>query len=230
MARILVVDDSATLRKVVASILTRHGHEADVAADGMEGIERLRSRSQSQAPYQLVLLDFVMPKMNGYQFCRVLREDEALCAQPVVLMSAKSDKIRETFVRQTGALDAISKPFDAQALVVVVDNALRRVERGHQSQSRITLEPEEPVSLAPPSLEDTQARVAAALGKSLDGRSRRHLRPPPLRPLRRHRRRGSRRPRRSPRRPTCAAWRARSDRCSPRRCCRSSPARSRASR
>ncbi len=177
MARILVVDDSATLRKVVASILMRHGHDADVAADGLEGIERLRTKG----PYQLVLLDFVMPKMNGYQFCRVLREDEALCAQPVILMSAKSDKIRETFVRQTGALDAISKPFDAQALVVVVDNALRRVERGHQSQSRITLEPEEPVSLAPPSLEDTQARVAAALGEEL-GRALSSAPPPPTAP------------------------------------------------
>ena len=166
MARILVVDDSATLRKVVASILTRHGHVADVAADGMEAIDRLRASGPS-GPYALVLLDFVMPKMNGYQFCRAVREDQALCAQPVVLMSAKSDKIRETFVRQTGALDAISKPFDAQALVLVVDNALRRVERGHQSQARIDLAPDEPDSIAPPNLEDTQARVVAALGEEL---------------------------------------------------------------
>ena len=175
MARILVVDDSGTLRKVVASILTRHGHHADVAADGTEGLDRLRA----SGPYELVLLDFVMPKMNGYQFCRVLREDQALCAQPVVLMSAKSDKIRETFVRQTGALDAISKPFDAQALVLVVANALRRVERGHQSQARIELEAEEPVSIPPPNLEDTQARVAAALGEEL-GRALSSAPPPPV--------------------------------------------------
>ena len=74
-----------------------------------------------------------MPKMNGFQFCRALRTSERFPTLPVVLMSAKSDKIRDHFVDQTGAIDAISKPFDAQALIVAIENALRRVSLGRVS-------------------------------------------------------------------------------------------------
>ncbi|MCL2447447.1 MAG: DUF4388 domain-containing protein, partial [Polyangiaceae bacterium] len=72
--------------------------------------------------------DFVMPNMNGFQLCRAMRQSEGLRGTPVVLMSAKSDRIRDHFVQQTGAIDAINKPFDARALVAVVENAIRRAE------------------------------------------------------------------------------------------------------
>jgi DNA-binding response OmpR family regulator len=87
-------------------------------------------------PVDLVLLDFVMPNMNGFQFCRAVRKEERFASLPVVLMSAKSDKIRDNFVDQTGALDAISKPFDAQALIVAIENALRRVNEGRVNHAR----------------------------------------------------------------------------------------------
>src|SRR5262245_35196528 len=113
MARILVVDDSATLRRVVCAILERNGFDTVSAADGQAALESLED---SQAPRpDLVLLDFVMPRMNGYQFCRAIRQKDDTCQMPVVLMSAKGDRIRDQFVQQTGAVDAITKPFDAQA-------------------------------------------------------------------------------------------------------------------
>ena len=130
-ARILVVDDSPTIRKVVGALLERHGFEAIPAVDGQDALERLNELAGADsgtAQVDLILLDFVMPRMNGFQFCRALRQDERLRATPVVLMSAKSDRIRETFVQQTGAIDAITKPFDAQALVAVIENAIRRAE------------------------------------------------------------------------------------------------------
>ena len=133
MARILVVDDSPTLRKVVTSILERHGYEATAAADGLIALDAL---DKAETPFDLVLLDFVMPKMNGFQFCRAVRTNERFAMLPVVLMSAKSDKIRDHFVDQTGAVDAISKPFDAQALIVAIENALRRVSQGRISAAR----------------------------------------------------------------------------------------------
>ncbi len=77
-----------------------------------------------------MLLDFVMPRMNGYQFCRELRSTPAHRALPVVLMSAKGDKIRGQFVQQTGAVDAITKPFDARALVAVIEGALAKTAEG----------------------------------------------------------------------------------------------------
>jgi DNA-binding response OmpR family regulator len=124
-ARILVVDDSPTIRKVVSSILLDREYEPLLAEDGQVALELLGTEK-----VDLVLLDFVMPKMNGYQFCRELRANPELKNLPVVLMSAKGDKIRGQFVEQTGAIDAITKPFDARGLVAVVEGALKRQEEG----------------------------------------------------------------------------------------------------
>ena len=132
-ARILVIDDSATILKIVGTILHRHGYEPVAARDGVEGLERLRQ----EGPIDLVLLDFVMPRMNGYQFCRELRADPAYHALPVVLMSARSDAIRDRFVEQTGAVDALGKPFDARALVAVVGGVLAKAAEGAPPGRRI---------------------------------------------------------------------------------------------
>jgi DNA-binding response OmpR family regulator len=124
-SRILVVDDSATIRKVVAGILAAHSFEPVLAADGEEALALLQTE-----PVDLVLLDFVMPNMNGYQFCRELRADRVYRLLPVVLMSAKSDRIRGQFIEQTGAVDAIGKPFDARGLIAVIEGALNRQKQG----------------------------------------------------------------------------------------------------
>jgi len=124
-ARILVVDDSPTIRRVVGSILEARAYQALLAGDGQEALELLGTEH-----VDLVLLDFVMPRMNGYQFCRELRADPNLKNLPVVLMSAKGDKIRGQFVQQTGAIDAITKPFDARGLIAVIEGALKKHTEG----------------------------------------------------------------------------------------------------
>lgn len=157
--RILVVDDSPTIRKLVSTVLERHGFEAVQAADGQAALDKLAEAARAPAEGEtngakridLVLVDFVMPKMNGFQFCRALRQDEQLRSTPVVLMSAKSDRIRENFVQQTGAIDAITKPFDAQALVAVIENAIRRSEswrtRGEALAAGLPMDYDSPESL-----------------------------------------------------------------------------------
>jgi DNA-binding response OmpR family regulator len=120
-ARILVVDDSPTIRKVVAAILESEGYLTATAGDGIEALQVLAEESAD-----LVLVDFVMPRMNGFQFCRELRIRDGLVGTPVVLMSAKGDKIRGQFLQQTGAIDAITKPFDARGLLAVVELALKK--------------------------------------------------------------------------------------------------------
>jgi CheY-like chemotaxis protein len=119
----------------VSSVLERHGFEAVQAADGQAALERLLLSTQSTEngagdeeaeKIDVVLVDFVMPRMNGFQLCRAIRHDESLRDTPIVLMSAKSDRIRDHFVQQTGAIDAITKPFEAQALIAVIENAIRR--------------------------------------------------------------------------------------------------------
>ena len=163
-ARILVVDDSPTIRRVVSAILERHGYETSLAFDGEDALEALQ---RDEVKPDLVLLDFVMPRMNGYQFCRALRADAELATMPVVLMSAKSDRIRDQFVQQTGAIDAITKPFDAQALVAVVENALRRVSGGHTSSARLPeLGPDEP-ALPPIEMETRRTHVAQIVATKL---------------------------------------------------------------
>jgi CheY-like chemotaxis protein len=146
ITRVLVVDDSPTIRKVVSYILDEEGYEAVLAEDGEDALAQLR-----QAPVDLVLTDFVMPKMNGYQLCRELRADAALRDLPVVLMSAKGDKLRGHFVAQSGAVDAITKPFDPLALVAVIENALNRKAPPRPAKPRDlrTSEAPPPPSIAP---------------------------------------------------------------------------------
>jgi len=156
--RILVVDDSRTLRRVVADILEGHGYVTVLAKDGQDALEVLSSVSE---PIDLALVDFWMPRLDGYQLCRQLRSRDLWRKIPVVLMSAKSDRIREQFVEQTGAIDAITKPFDAQALLAVVGNALRRVERGRTPVPGAIHE--ERLTTAPPPPDEGAARAQAAI-------------------------------------------------------------------
>ena len=148
-ARILVVDDSPTIRKVVSSILVAREYEALLAEDGQEALDLLGTEK-----VDLVLLDFVMPRMNGYQFCRELRANQELNNLPVVLMSAKGDKIRGQFVEQTGAIDAITKPFDARGLLAVVEGALQKTAEGRIRRiDSIRVDREAPSSRPPASRE-----------------------------------------------------------------------------
>jgi DNA-binding response OmpR family regulator len=155
-ARILVVDDSPTIRKVVASILNARAYEAVTAEDGQDALNKLNAGEG----VDLVLLDFVMPRMNGYQFCRELRARPDRKNLPVVLMSAKGDRIRGQFVQQTGAIDAITKPFDARGLIAVVEGALKKHEEGRgrpvpdaeaMPEEETVAESLHPSMLAPPS-------------------------------------------------------------------------------
>ncbi|MDQ3036194.1 MAG: response regulator, partial [Myxococcota bacterium] len=119
--RILVVDDSTTVRRVVERTLREAGFEVCLAADGREGLDV----ASAKVP-DLVLVDFVMPHMNGFQLCQALRSIDNLARVPIVLMSAKADRIGDGFLAQTGAVDAITKPFSPEALLAVTTHALAR--------------------------------------------------------------------------------------------------------
>ncbi len=149
--KVLVIDDSLTILKVVHTILHLNGYYVHTARDGVEGFSILKS----EGPFDLVLLDFVMPRMNGYQFCRKLRADPEHKDTPVVLMSARTSTIGDRFVQQTGALDALDKPFDARALVAVVQSVLGRNARRSMPDPAAMMDEEDlseaPMSAPPPS-------------------------------------------------------------------------------
>ncbi len=116
---VLVIDDSATITKVVQLVLTKAGYRVNIAGDGEAGLVAVRS----QRP-DLILLDFVMPRMNGYQFCRELTADSKLRDIPVILMSAKGDQVGERFVKVMGIVDYITKPFSPEAITAVVQHTI----------------------------------------------------------------------------------------------------------
>lgn len=119
MAQVLVVDDSATVRRVVKRTLEHAGHGVRMAGDGQSGLEQ----ALAERP-DLVLVDFIMPRMNGLYFCRALRRFSQLRTIPVVLMSAKASRISTGFLAQTGAVDAIEKPFGPEALLATAHRAM----------------------------------------------------------------------------------------------------------
>lgn len=160
--RILVVDDSPTIRKVVSAILERGGYSYATACDGLDALDVL-----SRESVDLVLLDFVMPRMNGFQFCREIRLRRHSSDLPIVLMSAKGDKIRGQFLQQTGAIDAIIKPFDARGLIAVVEGALRRVRRNLSSAPPPLIEPDSDIG-SEPSASNHLEPASAAVARRLD--------------------------------------------------------------
>ncbi|MCA9673553.1 MAG: response regulator [Kofleriaceae bacterium] len=118
---VLVIDDSPTIVKVVQLVLTKAGFEVATAGDGELGLAAARTRRPD-----LILLDFVMPKMNGYQFCREMSADAELREIPVVLMSAKGDQVGERFVKVMGIVDYITKPFSPEAITAVVQHTIAK--------------------------------------------------------------------------------------------------------
>ena len=116
---VLVIDDSPTITKVVQLVLTKAGYQVNTAADGEAGLASVREKRPD-----LILLDFVMPRMNGYQFCRELVADAKLRDIPVVLMSAKGDQVGERFVKVMGIVDYITKPFSPEAITAVVQHTI----------------------------------------------------------------------------------------------------------
>jgi CheY-like chemotaxis protein len=121
---VLVIDDSPTITKVVQLVLAKAGYDVRVAADGEAGLASARRERPD-----LILLDFVMPRMNGYQFCREAAADAQLKDIPIILMSAKGDQVGERFVKVMGIVDYITKPFSPEAITAVVQHTISKYGR-----------------------------------------------------------------------------------------------------
>ncbi|MCE9580680.1 MAG: response regulator [Deltaproteobacteria bacterium] len=148
---VLVIDDSPTIVKVVQLVLTKAGFDVRAAPDGEAGLELARAQ-----PPALILLDFVMPRMNGYQFCREASADERLRDVPIVLMSAKGDQVGERFVKVMGIVDYITKPFSPEAITAVVQHTIAKYNRTRpEGAATRPAPPEEEVA------DPAQARTAA---------------------------------------------------------------------
>ena len=117
--RILVVDDESRMRKLVSDFLTRKGYQVIEAGDGEEAIDKFYEDKN----ISLVILDVMMPKMNGWDTCRQIRKNSNV---PIIMLTAKSDEASELNGFDCGADEYISKPFSPKILTARVDALIRR--------------------------------------------------------------------------------------------------------
>ena len=113
--KVLVVDDSWTDLTLIATPLRESGYDVVTAADGDEALEMVGSERP-----QCVLLDVVLPKQNGFQVCRKLKQNEASRHIPVILVSGKNTPLDKKWGLQQGADLYITKPFDKEELLTSV--------------------------------------------------------------------------------------------------------------
>jgi len=118
-AKILVVDDVARNLSVIEAILTPHGYEVVVAHNGLEAVEIARN----QRP-DLILLDILMPDMDGFTACSKIKSDENTKTIPIVIVTAVAHEQNKEFTKELGADGFVAKPFMVQDLLNVIDEYL----------------------------------------------------------------------------------------------------------
>jgi two-component system OmpR family response regulator len=121
--KLLVVDDDATLASALRRGLTAEGFSVEVANDGLEGLWRAR-----EGGYDLILLDIMLPGVNGYRVCAELRR--AHVRTPILMLTAKDGDLDEAEALDTGADDYLRKPFSFPVLVARVHALVRRASLG----------------------------------------------------------------------------------------------------
>jgi twitching motility two-component system response regulator PilH len=117
MAKILVVDDSRTDRRLIADALV--GHTVIEASDGDEGIEKARTHCPN-----LIILDVVMPKKNGFQACRELRRMAETATTPIIVLTTKDQPTDRDWAMRQGASEYLTKPFSDEDLMAIVRSYL----------------------------------------------------------------------------------------------------------
>lgn len=120
MAKVMVVDDAYSELKLIESILKSAGHQVVSLIDG----ERLEDRMSEERP-DLLLLDIVLPKRNGYEILRSLKKDERTRTTPVVLVSSKNQESDKVWGKRQGADEYLPKPFTSDQLLNVVGRFVR---------------------------------------------------------------------------------------------------------
>ena len=120
---ILLVEDEETLAKALEFSLSKEGYRVLTAADGADGLNRARDSQPD-----LVLLDIMLPTMDGFEVCRALRKESTL---PILVLTAKVDEVDKIVGLELGADDYMTKPFSMRELLARVKALLRRVEMDH---------------------------------------------------------------------------------------------------
>jgi DNA-binding response OmpR family regulator len=128
---ILVVDDEPNIVELARLYLRNEGFDVETAANGREGLEKARALKPS-----LVLLDIMMPELDGTEVCRILRKEGDT---PVIMLTARGDDVDRIVGLELGADDYITKPFNPREMVARVKAVLRRTETGRKPSKTIDI-------------------------------------------------------------------------------------------
>jgi len=124
MSRVLVVEDDPDIADLIVHALERAGYDASSVASGTDGLASIRAR-----PPDLLVLDRMLPGMDGLDVCRALRADRQTAAVPVIMVTARAEETDRVTGLDLGADDYLTKPFSPRELVARVKALLRRVQR-----------------------------------------------------------------------------------------------------
>ncbi len=130
--RILVVEDDHDIAELLAHYLQRAGYLTEVLNSGSDVLPRVRE----QVP-DLVLLDLMLPGLNGLEVCRAMRSEPTLAAIPIIMLTAKSEETDRIVGLELGGDDYVTKPFSPKELVARVGAVLRRAGRSRSGQRRL---------------------------------------------------------------------------------------------
>ncbi len=131
--KVLIVDDEKNIVDIIAFNLKKEGYQVITAADGEEGVEKTFSENPD-----LILLDIMMPKMDGYEACRKIREKKHT---PIIMLTARAEEVDKVLGLEMGADDYVTKPFGVRELMARVKANLRKVaalqETNHTDENAV---------------------------------------------------------------------------------------------
>lgn len=118
MSKVLVVDDEQAIVDILEFNLLREGFEVVTASDGEEGLAKFRKEQPD-----LILLDIMMPKMDGFQVCKTVRNESSV---PIIMLTARAEEVDKVLGLEFGADDYVTKPFGVRELIARVKSNIRR--------------------------------------------------------------------------------------------------------
>lgn len=117
--KILVVDDELDVQSIISFRLEINGYEVSVASDGQEGLDKIKTEKPN-----LVLLDLMLPKINGFEICRMIKFDDKFKDLPIIILSALDKEDDRKKAMEGGADAYFLKPFDLESLLEKISSLL----------------------------------------------------------------------------------------------------------
>jgi two-component system alkaline phosphatase synthesis response regulator PhoP len=124
-ARVLVVDDEADLIRILQFGLEAIGYQVETASDGQEALKKAREQKPD-----IILLDLMLPKLDGYKVCRLLKFDERYKNIPIIILSARTQEGDQLLAMEMGANRFITKPYDFSEVLSHIEALLKSVPTG----------------------------------------------------------------------------------------------------